>query len=495
MSRIHFSQLLAWELQRVRRSPLLWSILAGLAVTFLWATLTTASMHREQTAAQAAALESERAWMKDIRRRVDEYDVRADTPLPYWQDPTDAGGFSQYFLRKHSLKPHLPLSPLAAGASDLLPGRLQVKLATPFGIDDTYDFENPRALALGQFDLAFAIVYLLPIALILLLGLLITFERDHGVMRLVAAQPITPRLWLNARVTAILLIVQPFVCVAVVIALVVAGVDVTQAPVELMTALLLTSAYGVLWVAIICLVLSGWPRASGAIASSAVIWALLLIGVPLAANTFLSWWHPATPAAEYVNDLRNINDAVQGQGDDIVAAAFRSTPALAGHLDAVKDIDHATRLTFLIPEIERRSAALRAALLDAHFTQERASTLVGFISPPLSVETAFTRLAGTDLARHRDFEAQTREYQLELRRILYRVMHAEIATPTPRPFPDSYGRFNFTDYDVIPEFRMRDAAPSARARGTLSTILWLCFVAAILTAMAARRLRRWPAEL
>ncbi|MGO4781721.1 hypothetical protein AB4084_40165, partial [Lysobacter sp. 2RAB21] len=81
------------------------------------------------------------------------YAEPAPASVPYWQDPTDIAGFSRYFLRAHSYKPNLPLSPLAVGGSDLMPSRLPVKLETPFGVEPAYDFENPRGLGLGRFDL------------------------------------------------------------------------------------------------------------------------------------------------------------------------------------------------------------------------------------------------------------------------------------------------------------------------------------------------------
>ena len=214
MNNVKFNDLLRWDLHQALRSRLLWFVVAIMAAAFIWGALNSARMHSAQTQALTNALSYEQQWLTDLRSRAEQYRVQAPTPLPYWQDPTDVAGFSQYFLFKHSLKPHLPSSPLAIGVSDLLPPRLPVKLSTPFGVEASYDFQNPRSLALGQFDLAFAVVYLLPVALILLFGLMATYERDRGVLRLIAAQAVSPRLWLMARVAAITVVVLPslFTC-------------------------------------------------------------------------------------------------------------------------------------------------------------------------------------------------------------------------------------------------------------------------------------------
>jgi ABC-2 type transport system permease protein len=494
MNNVKFTGLLRWDLHQALRSRLLWFIVAIMAAAFVWGAQNSARMHAAQAQALSNALRYEQQWLTDLRNRAEQYRVQAPTPLPYWQDPTDVAGFSQYFLFKHSLKPHLPSSPLAIGVSDLLPPRLQVKLSTPFGVDASYDFQNPRSLVLGQFDLAFAVVYLLPVALILLFGLMTTYERDRGVLRLVAAQAVSPRVWLMARVAAITVVVLPSLLLAVVVALVLAGVPLQQTAPEILAALAVIGVYALFWIAVTGVVLSRWPRGSGAISVLVTIWAVLVIGMPLLINSAVSLLKPATMAAEYVDAQRRIDDELQEARDDLVRAAFLATPSLSTQLDKVATIDHATRLSFLAPEIERRLSQLRAEADSVRNAQARTSAWAAFVTPPLGVEDALMRLAGTDLARHRSFEHQTRDYQLELRRIFYPLMQAQIISPTPRP-PQSYGRFNFTQYEIIPPFRMMDDASGARVAGVMPVLAWFSLLSIGLGWWATRRLTQWPADL
>jgi len=495
MTHVSFAAVYGWELRHTCRSPLLWAIVAVLLLSFAWGAHNAAHLHRLQNEAQANARRLEQEWDAGVRAKAEEYRVSASQPLPYWQDPTDIAGFSQYFLFKHSVKPHLPASPLAAGVSDLLPSRLRVKLPTPFALDSSYDFHNPRALALGPFDLAFAIVYLLPVALILAFGLLGTFERDRGVLRLIAAQSVAPATWMGARVGAVATVMLPAIWISLLIALAAAGVPLLAAAPEMIAALLLVGAYALFWMALNYWVLSRWPRAPEAVGALVVVWAMLVIGVPLIANSALSLLAPGTSAAEYVDAKRRIDDQVQADGDDIVAAAFKATPALANLVDRMSSIDYATRLTFIAPENERRLAALKARSDAARWVQDRAATWISLVTPPMGVETALMRLAGTDLQRHRDFEQQTREYQLQLRSYLYPLIHAQIVTPTPRPAPQSYGRFSFTDYESVPSFQMRAESSAARVASAVPITVWLCVLAVLMAVAAVRRSRRWPKDL
>jgi ABC-2 type transport system permease protein len=122
--------------------------------------------------------------------------VRYAKPSPlaieYHRDPTDAFGYMNYFLVTHAVKPPLPLAALATGQGDLQPARIRIDFNTVFP-DAAYDRGNPRMLKLGEFDLLFVLLYLVPLGLIALGATRLTGEQDSGVLRMIAAQPVT--LW------------------------------------------------------------------------------------------------------------------------------------------------------------------------------------------------------------------------------------------------------------------------------------------------------------
>jgi ABC-2 type transport system permease protein len=486
------SLLLSWELRQLIRSKLLWLTLAIVAAVFIWGALSGAALHRSQAEARAGAQAREQAWLDDIRARTAKYERPSATPLPYWQDPTHVAGFSQYFLLKHSFKPHLPLSALAVGTSDLLPDRQQIKLATLSGTDDHYDFQNPRGLALGRFDLAFAVVQLLPIAIILLAVLACTYERDRGILRFIAAQSVSSRRWQAARLGALAIVLVPSVAALLVLALGVAGAPVSQSLPELGAALALLVAYVLFWLAVCAIVLSAWPRASSALAALGAIWLVLVMAVPLLANAGASVQPPLLSAARTVDVKRQVSDEVQQRRDEIVEAAFRASPDLAGLTDRIPQIDYSTRLTFLVPELESRLEFLQEAKA---YTRERSAQharWVGFIAPNVGLESALTTLAGTDLARHWAFEEQSRAYQLRLRAFFFPLMHRQIVEPTPYR---AYGHFSFTDFDSVPGFEMQDRGAGERVRAAILPSAWLLFLTLALSAISFARLRNWPEVL
>ncbi|WP_186442624.1 DUF3526 domain-containing protein [Lysobacter antibioticus] len=488
---VNFAHLLRWELRQLGRSRLLRTLLALLGAAMLWGAHNGAALHHAQDAAIERSRASDAAWAAQIRERARRYAEPAAERVPYWQDPTDIAGFSRYFLRVHADKPHLPLSPLAVGASDLLPSRLPVKLETPFGIEPAYDFENPRGLALGRFDLGFVLAQLLPIAAILLVGLLATFERDHGMLRLIAAQRVSARVWLGARIAAIYLWLAPAVLALTAAALAAAGVEAGAAWRELAAAAVLLLAYVAFWVALGGVVAAAWPNAAGAIATLAALWALLAVGVPMLGSAAAERAWPAPSAVAYVDAQRRHNDAIAAQRDRIVAAQLCRN----GRVDAAEraaGLDYATRLSFLAPELERRLAPLQRQRERARDGRERVSVVAGYLSPTLGLQEALARLAGTDAQRHRAFEAQVRVYQQRLRDWFYPRIQRRIGAASA---DGTYGRLNFAEYDDIPAWHGGERSGAQRAAMAWPFALWLWALSGIGIALAWRRLRDWPTEL
>lgn len=494
MSGPSLRDLFAWEWRRVPRQLLPWLAILTIAASFVWGALVTGRMHQAQQTAIERALADDDAWTRSIRARAAAYraPVTPDAAaVAYWQDPTNVAGFSEYFVRSVATKPHVPLSPLAVGVSDVAPSRLEIKLNTPFGFADTYDFLNPRGLALRQFDLSFAIVFLLPLILLLVLALCVTFERDRGMLRLVAAQATPPRQWIAARVAALLAWILPATLAAFVGALAIAGVPVAEQSAAVATAGLLVVAYALFWTGIALIVLAVLPGAAAALGTLGAVWAVLVLGLPLVANATLRWIDPAPSPLAYVDAQRRTADQIQAEQPQLLRQALLSRPDLRRGVDRASTLDHATKLSFLVPETERRLAPHRAKMREHRVRQERYAQRLGFLIPSAGMEIALAKLAGTDPERQRMFEAQARAHQLRLRAMVYPLVQAQIALPPPPPTRDTRGILNLPDPPELPRFVMRDPASTQSIGSVQPFLAWLGILSAVTLAAGLARARRW----
>lgn len=488
-----FVDLFVWEWRQAGRAPLLWTILLVLSASFIWGALNTAWLHRDQTASIAQAmsdLSEKEAADRALARHFRE-PVSADKgPVAYWQDPTNVAGYSEYFVRRIAAKPHLPASPLAAGVSDLAPSRLEIKLNTPFGFSDTYDFQNPRGLSLGRFDLAFAIVFLAPAALILLCCLLGTAEKDRGMLRLVASQSVGAATWVGTRLLAILAWVLPIAALSLVLALALAGVPLA-ALAAIAAATVLLSAYLLFWGAVAFLVLAVQPTASAALSLLTAIWAVVTIGAPIAIGAALSIVDPAPSPVRFIDAQRRVTDAVQVDRDAIITRAVARKLELHDLGRPIESLDHATRLSFLVPEIERRLAPLRLAADDHRLRQAQAASMVSLALPSIGVEIALARLAGVDTERHSAFEAQARAYQLRLRSQVHPLVQAQMLLPPQPATRATRGSLSLAEPLALPAFAFKEPSGSSPITNALLYGLWLGVAAPVLALIATRRAKTW----
>lgn len=87
-----------------------------------------------------------------------------------------------------------PLTALAIGQSDLLPYYYDVNIYTnESSFQQNGEVENPLNLMVGRFDLAFAVIYLLPLLVLALSSNVLSEEREQGTLALTLSQPVSAR--------------------------------------------------------------------------------------------------------------------------------------------------------------------------------------------------------------------------------------------------------------------------------------------------------------
>jgi ABC-2 type transport system permease protein len=483
--------LFARECGRVARAPLAWAVLALLLAAGTWGALNAARLHAHQAGDIARTLEEERQWYADIKTRAARYSRPSSESVPYWQDPTGASGFSRYFLRRFAVKPHLPLSALAVGHSDLQPFVVPLRLETLFGGDPVYDYEAPRALATGIFDLSFVLAFVLPLAIGAAVAAIGAYERDQGILALVAAQPIDPRRWWSARLAALATMLVPGVAACVAMALAIAGAPIGSALPDTLAALALVSGQTLFWIAV-----AGWTlaRGQGAIGAASTVagcWLLLTIAVPLGGSLAARIAAPPPSPILDVDELRRVTDAVQAQADDVVARrlAARFGPAIEA-VD-VRALDFSTRLLPITEEMEARLAPQEERRRQHGLAASRIAAVVWWLSPQMAFQNALADLAGTGTVRHQAFVRAVRAFQLELRAFMYPHVVRPALSPAPRACEGCPGRLTFTDYDAIPRFRMDDTASTVRVRAAFIAAGWLALLAIGLAVVGIVKGGRW----
>ena len=305
--------------------------------------------------------------------------------------------------------PLLPLAPLAIGQADGYPFDVRFHPVSPRTLFAPREasLTNPAALAAGSFDLAFVIVYLLPVFLLALTYDLWTGERERGTARLLLAQPISPMVLFFGKAIALGATVLLGLAALVMIPLLgFAGSNGPGGPA--LAALGVTVLlYGAFWIAVALTVNVFVRHAAGAALACGAIWLGVTALLPAVLASAVDLLHPAPSSAAYANRLRDIELERQ--------EARRQTPPSRSTADRE---DRAAALRRTLARVDEDMAAyapVRDAFRDREQARRDFAHDLRFASPATAVQDTLERLAGTDATRAVAFQDQAWRFAQALR--------------------------------------------------------------------------------
>jgi ABC-2 type transport system permease protein len=336
------------------------------------------------------------------------------------------------------------------------------------------EITNPLNALTGGFDVAFVIVFLLPIVIIALTFDLVSREKEMGVIALIAAAGVSlPRtIFAKAAARGVLILSTLVIMSAAVMIL---GVD---GPIPLgswLRWLAVVSLYGGFWFAL-ALAVNSRNRPSvtnGVILAN--IWLVLVVVVPAFVNTVTNALYPAPSRVELTTAMREATEEVDKAAAGAREAFFFDHPDMAGkagNADA-----YFVQVIATNAAIEKAVAPLLATFDHQAAKRERTVDLLQYLSPALVAQQALTVLSATDSLRFADFTEQVLAFHRTWRDFFEsRVLHGE--------------RMTAASFDQIPKFEY--AARPMNAAGFLSALLSLAAVTGVLAIWSARRLNRYP---
>lgn len=376
-----------------------------------------------------------------------------------------------------AIKPPGVLAELGIGQEDVLPFRAKVSAwDRTDNLFRRYQLDNPLQLAAGRFDVAFVILYLLPLLLMFLCCTGLATERDAGIQRLLFSQPVSVRRVLWTRVTVRSLVLFAVVALVVPLVLLIAGAGVAspgRLP-ALVKWLFQVFLYVAAWAAIAGLIVAA-NRSLGQTAALALMtWLLLVILIPGAVNTIIQVAHPPPSRPAYIATLRAAEIRASQDASRRLAAYMHDHPELAGGEGA----DSWVKTYFLSQRVIENGTASELHRFElALDAQRRLLSWLRFISPTLVAQQLLGETTGTSLARHQAYTRATREFKQRW-------------NATLEPLVMSGRKLNLTTFDSMPRFEYRDTV-ATHTGVAIDGLLALLFYIVGAAGLAHRRLRRF----
>ena len=361
-----------------------------------------------------------------------------------------------------ALLPPASLSALAVGQGDVYPNYIKVTARSLDSLVTGDQIEHPLAVASGQFDVAFVVLFLYPLLIFAISFDLTATERDRGTLRMVLAQPVHLRDVVAGKMIARgLLLTLPVVVIPILVSLpVVSGFS----RISIWTAAVI--AYGLIWHGLALVVNARGMSAPANAMVLAAIWLLFAVVGPSAINLLIAVRYPMPSRVEAAVQARAATQEATVQGSQQLGQFLQDHPTTANvGRDGMKQFA-------LLQAARDQQVADRLRAVDATFDaqlrrQQRLASWLSVLSPTMMAQGVLLDAAGTSAHRFEHFRAQVTAFQRAWRAYFEpRVLDA--ATLTAQ------------EYAAAPSFTFADETASATARRTAGAIAGMAIAGALL---------------
>jgi ABC-2 type transport system permease protein len=377
--------------------------------------------------------------------------------------------------------PLLDTSVLGIGHADLLPQQVHVSaIGNESSLWNRLEIENPMNARSGRFDLAFVVVFLLPLFLLALTFHLLPGDREQGILALSLAQSASLTPVLITRLAVRGLLVWSVVTVVALITMSFMNVPWLreQNLWRIGMWLALVMGYTVFWLAISFLANAYASNAASSALMLATAWLALVVLLPALFNAVLVRVCAPPSRVQLVSAMRTATREATMEASKTLAEYYQDHPELR---PPGKPNDEAQFIASYFATRERSEKDV-APVLKAFVEQvERQQELVAkwqYLLPPVLLDEAFGSLAGTGSIRHAHFRGQVRQ-----------SLAAWQDWFVPR-LVKGVG-LNVTDHDAIPRPAYVDESKGTLLQRLNSAVLLLAAMTILFGVWATARMRRY----
>ena len=394
-----------WRLLRADRA--LAAVLAVFVLLFAYALVNGMAWVDFQEGTVAAAregnVERARALGEELERIAD-----GGSPSSPFRDPRSPSVLGGAAGAHTAVLDPAPLTGLAVGQTDLLPYYYDVSIYTnESSFLQNGEIENPLNLLVGRFDLAFVLVYLLPLLILALSFNVLSGERERGTLALTLSQPVSVRGVVTAK-----LAFRAILVLGLALGVSLLGVLFTGgfgSPGRVLLWSLAVAVYALLWFTLAAWV-NGLGRSSAWNATVLVgAWLLLVVVLPAAVNIAAGLLHPLPSRVEMITAQREASNEAVNQRSELLAQYLEDHPELAIGVEP-DEANRAALAWAATDAVNRRLEEVTDVHEESLAAQRTLVRRYRFLSPALLAQEALLDAAGTGDARFASFETQVRDF-------------------------------------------------------------------------------------
>ncbi|KRQ88648.1 hypothetical protein CQ10_38010 [Bradyrhizobium valentinum] len=341
--------------------------------------------------------------------------LAGQTALIPFSNPANPAAMAGTLSGRYATMPNAPLAALAIGQSDMMPNYYRITYLSKVQFMYDTEIENPWNLLSGHFDLAFVIVFVLPLLVTTLGYNLLSAEREHGTLRMLCSQPLSIATLMTGKVVVRMLALLAIVIPVPLVVLLLIRPEARGAEqlVLMLSWSALVVAYSLFWFAVAALVNTVGRSSSTNALIMVALWTIFVLILPVTMNLAVGLVSPAPSRTELASRTRVATAESLREYEDLYSADYRyaSDPAALLVKDGRIEVPSRMRGFFLAKQkVDEQIEPLLKRFDQQLLQQQKLVDRLSLLSPAMLVNEALTSIAGTDSRRFLAFKDQTEAF-------------------------------------------------------------------------------------
>lgn len=486
-----YSLIVAHETRTLAKTPALAWILLLLSAAIAFGAWSASALLERQARGAAAISQYEDGLRAQMRAELAKYEEKVKASggtlefAPINHAPgegppqaTNAGAVGSE-TATFAVLPPAPLAALSVGQSDITLNYVPVSMRNVIDVTKENEIENPVNLKTGSFDIAFVVVFLLPIFILAMSYDLLSSEKERGTLAMVLAHPVTLRKLMASKLISRFVILLAVVTALGLGAVLSVGSALDQPATWAWFGAWLgaTLLYSLFWFALAVLVNAlGHSSATNGIVLAGA-WLAFVVVVPTLVSVGATTLYPAPSRMDFTTAAREAQTAAEFERMRALDAYYYD------HLELVPDA--ADKANDFLTLAMANSAAVEKAVMPLYEEfqaqlnrQEAAVARFQYLSPTLMMQLALNEIAGTSADRYEHFMTQVFAFHKQWTEFFA----GRFLKRTP---------LTTAEYDLFPKFTYVEEPAGAVMARLLPSLLGLLAVVGGVTVFAFAALRKY----
>lgn len=470
------------ELRTLRRDRWAMGLLFLLAALVVMAVTQGARWQKEQQKQTSGIQQMDDERFRSILAQVVDREHQTGTSWREKNDPRITFEIAQQG-RVMTLPP-LQAAVLAIGHADLLPQLVHVSVGvSESSLWNRLEIENPLHARTGRFDLAFVVVFLLPLFVLALTFHLLPGDREQGIIALSLAQSARLAPLLLTRLAVRGALVMLVLCGATLATMTVMDVPWLRGDTSWRMSmwLVLVAGYTAMWLGLSFLANIYARTAASSALMLATAWLALVILFPALFNAVLVRVCAPPSRVQLVSAMRTATREATGEASKTLAKYYQDHPELRPPGAPNEETEFIAQHFATRERTERDVAPVLKQFAEQVDKQQQLVSRWQYLLPPVLVDQAFSDLAGTGSIRHGHFRAQVRKALADWQGwFVPRIVKSQVVKAA--------------DKDAVPQPAYVDETRSDLLPRVLPAILLLVILAGVFIGWGVAVLRRYTVQ-